>query len=212
MSITTLMEFGWMVTVVGLTITGMPTIVMLSSQISSFLSQSFGGVLFCIIFTLIFNPKTTPHHKKTCCSIISFHMKSKLEQIEQCKLLTSTQKIFYDEIDSVYCPALKQKVIFNSDGFRHLLYESNGKSRTVQEKIYKLTLLPLVIPTIKNAINVNEERDIEIRYSRKNNAKIKKGKAYALVAFVGKKDPVKVRVILNKIGGGNLTFRSVMKH
>lgn len=139
-------------------------------------------------------------------------MKSKPEQTEQCRLLTSTQKIFYDGIVSVYCQALKEKVVFNGDGFRHLLYESNGKPRTVQERFYKLTLLPLVIPTIKNAIEVNEERDIQIRYGRKNNAKMKKGKAYALVAYVGKKDPVKVRVILNRVGNGQLTFRSVMKH
>jgi hypothetical protein len=139
-------------------------------------------------------------------------MKSKLEQIEQCRLLTSTQKVFYDSIGSVYCPALKKKVIFNSDGFRHLLYESNGKPRTVQERIYKLTLLPLVIPTIKSAASINEERDIQVRYGRKSDSKIKNGKACALVAPVGKNGLVKVRVILNKIGDGHLTFRSVMKH
>lgn len=139
-------------------------------------------------------------------------MKSKPEKIEQCNLLMSAQKVFYDSIEKVYCPILKEDVIFNSDGFRHLLYESNGKPRTVSEKIYKLTLLPLVIPVIKNAIGVDEERNIDIKYGRKINSKTKKGTAYALVAKVGRKDPVSVRVILIKVGDGKLTFRSVMKH
>jgi hypothetical protein len=139
-------------------------------------------------------------------------MKAKPDKLEHCQLIMTTQKAFYDGIGSVYCPILKEDVVFNGEGFRHLLYESNGKPRTVYARIYKLTLLPLVIAVIKNAVGVDEERDMVVRYSRKKNAPMKKGKAYSLVALVGRKDPVNVRVILNKVGNGNLTFRSVMKH
>jgi hypothetical protein len=139
-------------------------------------------------------------------------MKAKPEKIDECNLLISTQKAFYDDIEPVYCPILKEKVVFNSDGFRHLLYKSNGEPRTTFERMYKLKLLPLVIVTIKNATGVDEERDIKVRVGRKKNSKVRQGKAYSLVALVGRKSPVHVRVILNKFGNGNLTFRSVMKH
>ena len=73
--------------------------------------------------------------------------------------------------------------------------------------------MPLVIPVIKNAIGISEERnDIEIRDSRKKGAKIKKGKTYALTATVGKRKPIDVRVIILKIGNGNFTFLSIMKN
>lgn len=139
-------------------------------------------------------------------------MSIKGDPIEYCKILTSNTKVSYEAIGNVYCPILKETVIFNANGFHHLLYEAGGTPRDVSERIYKLVLFPLVIPVIKNALSVAEERDIEVKASRKKNAPKKKGKHYALVAIVGKKKPVAVRVVLQKIGTGNLTFLSVMKN
>ncbi|MCX6736610.1 MAG: hypothetical protein NTW73_00765 [Candidatus Parcubacteria bacterium] len=140
--------------------------------------------------------------------------KSQVNQgsIDYCKtLITSTRQI-YDSIGSIYCPILNEKVIFNARGFHHLLYGHDGTPRNVSEKIYKLILFPLAIPTIKNATFINEERDIEMRINRKKNALLKKGKTYALTATVGRKKPVTVRVIILKIGVGKLMFWSIMKN
>lgn len=131
--------------------------------------------------------------------------------IEHCRLLTISTKTSYDAIGAVYCPILKEKVVFNARGFHHLCYDSDGTPRDVKERVYKMTLFPLAIPVIKNAIGVAEERNVEVRENRKKNAKLKKGKTYALVALVGTKNPVNIRVILLKIGNGNLMFRSIMK-
>lgn len=139
-------------------------------------------------------------------------MQARLESIEYCKLLTSTTRAIYEKIASIHCPILKEKVIFNAKGFHHLLYESNGKARSINERIYKLTLMPLAKAVIQNATSIDEERNVKIRVSRKKKTLLKDGKTFSLVASVGRKNPVQVRVILLRIGNGNLTFRSIMKH
>ncbi len=77
--------------------------------------------------------------------------------------------------------------------------------------MYKLTLFPLVVSVIKKATSIDEQREIMIRSSRKKGAQLKAATSYALVARVGKKKPIKIRVIVIKIGAGKLIFRSVMK-
>jgi len=131
---------------------------------------------------------------------------------EHCIQLGIKREEEYKKFKPVYCPCLKSYVSFNSDGFHHLKYEPSGRARTHKEQIYKLNLLPLVVPVIRNAKKVDEYRTEEVRTSRKkNNPKIKKVEYWSLVEIVGRKCPVKIKVILWRIGNGNINFRSVMK-
>jgi hypothetical protein len=139
-------------------------------------------------------------------------MQAKPETIAYCNQLKLTSRALYERMDKAYCSVLKEDVIFNMRGFHHLLYNSDGTARDTHEIIYKLTLLPLVKSVIKNATGICEERDIQIRDGRKKSSKLKNGKTYSLSAVVGRKSPVEVRVVLLRIGNGNLMFRSVMKH
>lgn len=131
---------------------------------------------------------------------------------EYCALLKTSTEITYNSIKSIYCPALSRNIIFNAKGFHHLSYKPDGTARKVPARIYKLTLFPLVIPVIKNALKIDEKRNIFVSNSRKKNAKPMKAIQYALVSEVGKlKTPVKV--ILMEIEGGKETiFWSVMKN
>ncbi|MCX6717817.1 MAG: hypothetical protein NTU76_04050 [Candidatus Taylorbacteria bacterium] len=138
--------------------------------------------------------------------------KVKLDPIEYCNILKISSRALYDRIGEVKCPILNENVVFNGRGFHHLLNNSDGTARDVNEIIHKLTFLPLAKSVIKNASRIEEERDVMIRESRKKNSKLKKAKTYCLVARVGNKKPVEVRVILLRIGDGILMFRSVMRN
>lgn len=70
----------------------------------------------------------------------------------------------------------------------------------------------MAISVIKNALKIEEKRVVKIRSSRKKKAKLKKGKTYTLVATVGEKKPVAVRVVILRVGDGNYMFWSVMKN
>lgn len=140
--------------------------------------------------------------------------KNPQETIEHCRFLTTTTRGFYSSIKSVSCPVLMTNVIFNSMGFHHLRYKADGTPRNVSAIIYKLNLLPLAIPVIRNAVGIDEERnDIVICINpRKKNKKFIRGKTLALVAKVGKKNPVPVRVIIFlRYSTGEYIFYSIMK-
>ena len=121
------------------------------------------------------------------------------------KELVKEKRVWYKKIGRVWCPVLNQFVIFNSKGFYHLRYDSFGKERDKQEQKYKLSLLPLVIPVIKQATSVHDyKKDI---YSRPLNKGIE---IWELKEFVGKQKAL-VSVVLRRVGSGNITFFSVWK-
>jgi hypothetical protein len=138
-------------------------------------------------------------------------MQASKAQIEHLALLKTSIKTTYDSVGSVFCPVLNAQIVFNSIGFRHLLIKPDGTVRDVKEAIYKLTLFPLSIPTIKFATSIIEEREIKTAVGRGKRRKYKDAKTYAITAFVGRKKPVMIRVIILRIGDGNYNFYSIMK-
>ena len=119
------------------------------------------------------------------------------------KKLLEERRTWYKKIKKVYCPILKECVMFTSKGFHHLIYPS-GKWRPVKEQMYKLGLLPLIIPVIKNAKTI-------YKYEKCSNKVLdKEVEFWTLKEIVGKRKAV-TKVILKRVGTGNITFLSVMK-
>lgn len=128
------------------------------------------------------------------------------------KLLEKRRKE-YKNYFPIICPCIKELINFNSEGFNHLQFHINGMPRKQPERIYKLNLLPLAIPTIKlaNRLEKYDCRKGFIGKKDKNRGKIKKEIEYwAIMASVGK-NKIRVRVILRKIGNGKIHFWSIMK-
>lgn len=127
--------------------------------------------------------------------------------------LLTLRRTEYKSYSAPYCLALREYVSFNSDGFNHLRFRTDGTPRKQTEQMYKLGLLPLVIPVIHLAMRVDqyERRLAPIGRKKKDNRTvIKEVEYWALVAVVGKQS-AKLRVILRKVGDGKLHFWSVMK-
>ncbi len=116
------------------------------------------------------------------------------------------KQAWFKTVKKIRCPIINEDVFFTSKGFHHLRYDSGGKERSKSEQKYKMGLLPLVIPVIKNAVNVYEYK--KEQYSKPL------GKYYEiweLREVVGKNKTL-VSVVLRRIGDGNVTFLSVWKH
>jgi hypothetical protein len=113
---------------------------------------------------------------------------------------------FYKTIEETYCPILDEKVIFNAKGFYHLRYNNHGKERIIKEQIYKINLLPLVLPVIKNANTIYEYK--KERYSKPLN---KFYEIWEIRARAGKEKAL-ISVVLRRIGDGKITFLSVWKN
>ncbi len=111
---------------------------------------------------------------------------------------------WYKTVGEVFCPIIDESVVFNSKGFYHLKYKSNGTKRPSKEQKYKIGLLPLVIPVIKSATEIYEYKKIELESSDKII------EIWELRAVVGKQN-TQVSVVLRRIGDGKIHFFSVWK-
>ena len=72
--------------------------------------------------------------------------------------LLEKRRRWYKTIGKVYCPALETNVVFNSRGFKHLLYGGRGKLRPLTERFRRLNLLPQAISIVKKANHIHERR------------------------------------------------------
>ena len=119
---------------------------------------------------------------------------------------------FYKTINKINCPYFDREVIFNSDGFHHLRYSARSE-RDKKEQILKFNLFPLAVKIIKRSGTLQEYRSGLITVGKKSQrdglAPAKKVEYWGFVAICGK-IKVKIRVILRKIGDGNIIFWSVM--
>ena len=120
--------------------------------------------------------------------------------------LKNKQRAFYKSIVSVFCPILNDTVYFTSEGFNHLLYESNRKPRSINEQFLKLRCLTYAPIVIQKCALVSETRQIQKRIK----GKLKSGVHYELAYEVSK--GINIRVIVEKIGTGKHKFLSVMRH
>jgi len=125
------------------------------------------------------------------------------KEMDNYKKLLEERRTCYKSIGKVYCPILKEYVVFNSKGFNHLIYP-NGKWRPKKEQKYKLGLLPLVIPVIKSSTKISKYEKCFVKDLGKE------AEFWTLTEIVGKQN-TPIKVILRRIGTGNITFLSVMK-
>lgn len=123
---------------------------------------------------------------------------------EKAKNIFSAQK-------SIYNPYFRCEIILNSDSFHHLQF-SDRRERNKKEQLLKFNLLPLVLKVIRNSGTIQEHRKgiITIGQAGKDGFRQTKNVEYwAFVAIIGDSE-IKIRVILRRVGDGNIIFWSVM--
>ncbi len=118
----------------------------------------------------------------------------------------------YNREKEIYNPYFKQKIILNSDGFHHLQF-STRKEGNKKEQLLKFSLLEEAIQIIKASGTIQEYRPPLLTPVGKRNShgeiKMKEVEYWAMIAIIGKRQ-LKVRVVLKRIGNGNIVFWSVM--
>ena len=122
-------------------------------------------------------------------------------------------KEIYFSKKTIYNPYLERDVIFNSDGFHHLQFSAR-RERDKREQLLKFSLLPLAFHVIKKSGTLQEYRKELITVGKKDKSGLcltKPVEYWGFVAIMSEKQ-IKIRVILRRIGDGNITFWSVMPH
>ncbi len=114
---------------------------------------------------------------------------------------------------NIYNPYLKTQIIFNSDGFHHLQFSAR-RERNKKEQLLKFSLLPLAIEVIKNSGTLQEYRKglVMIGKKSKDGLAIAKPTDYWGFIAIVSSSQIKIRVILRRVGDGNVIFWSVMPY
>jgi len=115
---------------------------------------------------------------------------------------------FYRKIGKATCPYFGVDIIFNSDGFHHLQF-SAGSERKKEELLLKFTLLPFVEDIVKKSGTIQSYRKQWGVFGRKAQGPMKQMEYWGLMAIMGD-NKIGIKVVLRKVGDGNITFWSVM--
>lgn len=129
--------------------------------------------------------------------------------------LINKARLIYENKKELKCPFFNSFVVFNSDGFNHLLYKPNRKPRNVAEQKLKLKLLKRGLEIIKKAGTIQEYRIRIEKFGKPAKDGFIKTKSVEYWAFhdiVGEKKRFLLRVIIRRIGDGKIHFWSVMPH
>ena len=115
---------------------------------------------------------------------------------------------------TIRSPYFGDDIVLSSDGFHHLRYSAR-RERSREEQVLKFTLLPLGLHILKKAATLQEYRRILTPIGeaskRDGSVPMKLVEWWGFVSIFVKQE-IKVRVIVRKVGDGNLHFWSVMPY
>ena len=117
----------------------------------------------------------------------------------------------YKAIKGVYCPYLKTAVIFNSNGFRHLIFKGGDKKRDAESSQMRFTLVEKAKEVISVTTTLQEYqsdgREMLVQEHGQEVSKIVTTTYFGFIAIV---DSWKFKVIVKKVGNGRPFFWSVI--
>ncbi|MEA2113332.1 MAG: hypothetical protein U9P63_01580 [Patescibacteria group bacterium] len=134
-----------------------------------------------------------------------------MEDIEYFNKKKEKARELYNKQKNVRNPYLENQVVFNSDGFHHLQFSAR-RERGKKEQILKFNLLPLAIKVVKKSGTLQEYRKGLVAVGKKAKdvfTKMKEIQYWGFIAIIGNSQ-IKIRVILRRIGDGNIIFWSVL--
>jgi len=120
----------------------------------------------------------------------------------------------YDARRIIRSPFFDDDIVLNSDGFHHLRYSAR-RERSKEEQVLKFTLLPLGLQILKTATTLQEYRKLLSpvgNKSQRDGAVVMKLVEWWGFVAIFVKQEIKVRVIVRKVGDGNLHFWSIMPY
>lgn len=123
----------------------------------------------------------------------------------------ATAHAVYTRTKPVLSPALGERVSFTAEGFNHILFKGSRRERERSSQIMRFRLLPRAIRLIAHANTFQEfeekSREYEVKVQKKRRLKTKLVRYWGIIAIFEER---KIKVILRKIGNGQLHFWSIV--
>ena len=134
-----------------------------------------------------------------------------MEDISNYENLREDTRKLYDEARLIHSPALDDRVSFTAEGFNHIIFKAARRERERSSQVMRFKLLPRAIRLVAHANTFQEFeetiKEFEVKARKKRHKKSKPVRYWGIIAiFEGRK----IKVILRKIGEGQLHFWSIV--
>jgi len=103
----------------------------------------------------------------------------------------------YKALAPCFCNAIEQTIHFNAEGLKHILYKQH-RPRSKKEQAYRLSLIPHLQHAITTAKTATRKSHTDPRCT------------LWILEWIEVEDNLKIKIVLRKIGNGNVHFLSVM--
>lgn len=123
---------------------------------------------------------------------------------------------FFENTKTVSSPLLGE-IHFNSDGFMHLIYDSDDRKqkRDWKNRIKRFELLPLIPHVLKSMTHCQEYSErlqtIGVKMNKQRMYTVKKVKYWGFVAVV-KNYHNRIKIVVRQVGEGQIHFWSVIPY
>lgn len=126
--------------------------------------------------------------------------------------LKAGAQMIYNNINSVFSPALKDKITFNAEGFNHIIFKKKRSERERSSQLLRFNLIPLAKQLIELSTTHQEYeegfKEVSLKRHKKRIIKNSPVKYWGIIAIINNK---KIKVIIRKIGdNGSLHFWSII--
>lgn len=129
--------------------------------------------------------------------------------------LKKQTELEYEKIVNVHCPALKAEVMFNSDGFHHMRYDSCRIERNKKSQYTKFKYFPKALDIIKTSTTIQEYRRGLCPTGKPDRSGFRKTSTvewfafWSIISFTKK---IRIRTVVRRVGreDGYYHFWSVM--
>jgi hypothetical protein len=153
----------------------------------------------------LFTPLLTSTHYKHV-----IHLSNMIDTSNYDKIRSDAER-YYVTLPDVHCPALSTVISFTSSGFNHLVFKGDRAERDRDSQMMRFKLLPQAYKLIGLTTTYQEYEDslkeFRVRKHKKRELVTKQVQYWGLIAIIGNR---KIKVILRKVGNGNIHFWSVI--
>ena len=136
---------------------------------------------------------------------MNFSNENHLEEVKK------SAELFYHSIGDIYCPYLKEKISFNTQGWEHVKFKRREKARLPQDQYMRFKLIhiaPEILKASHTLQGIWQTKKFErVRSHNKTENILKPVHYYEFIAVVKRN---RVKVIVKQIDGGVSFFWSLI--
>ena len=126
--------------------------------------------------------------------------------------IKETSEQLYSTLGEVWCPFLKQKIIFNAKGKEHIKFKNKHRARLVYDQYIRFKLLkfaPFVIQDSNTLQGINETKIFELNRSNQRNEYILADVTYyEFIAVIERR--IRIKIIIKQINNTQPYFWSII--